>query len=80
MRKVLLLAIFLLIGTSSYAQTWVNDTKTLFDKNQAVVLTINVRTFAAVDNNRNGIIEPSKGEVKGSVVNAISILGFVTVI
>ncbi len=72
MRKVLLLAIFLLIGTSSYAQTWVNDTKTLFDKNQAVVLTINVRTFAAVDNNRNGIIEPSKGEVKGNFVNAIS--------
>ena len=72
MKKVFLLACILLIGSSSYAQTWVNDALTLFNKNQAVVLTINMRTFGAVDKDRNGIIQKKKGEVSGNFDNAIS--------
>ena len=51
---------------------WVNDLKTLFAKNQAIILAINIRTFNAVDKDDNDIIEPEKGEVSGNFVNAVN--------
>ncbi len=72
MKKVFLLACILLIGSSSYAQTWVNDALTLFKKNQAVVLTVNMRTFGAIDKDKNGIIQKKKGDAIGNFDNALS--------
>lgn len=72
MKKVLLLLAIILIGSSSSAQTWVNDARTLFNQNQAVVLTVNMRTFGAIDKNNDGIIQKKKGEVSGNFDNAIS--------
>ncbi len=50
---------------------WINDLKTLFTKNQAIILAVNIRSFNAVDKNGNDIIEIEKGETAGNFVNAI---------
>ena len=50
---------------------WINDLKTLFSRNQAIILAVNIRTFNAVDKNGNDIVEPEKGEVTGNFVNAV---------
>ena len=72
MKKVFVLFILFFAGTVSYAQSWVNDARTLFQNNRAVVLTVNLRNFAAVDNDGNGIIQPSKGDINGNFLNSIS--------
>ena len=49
---------------------WNNDLKNLFLKNQAIILAINIRSFNAVDKNKNDIIETDKGDIAGNFVNA----------
>lgn len=63
------------INTQSLASTdlyRVNDLRMLFAQNKAIIYVINIRTFNAKDNNNNDIIEPEKGDVSGSFVNAIN--------
>ena len=72
MKKLLLIICLLFYGSVSYASSWVNDTKTLFQSNRAVVLTVNLRNFAAVDNDMNGIIQTDRGDIKGDFINSIS--------
>lgn len=49
----------------------VNDLKTLFSENNAVIYAINIRTFNAKDLNNNDLIEPEKGETSGNFINAV---------
>ena len=66
------LAVFLFIPASfASVTTWINDLRTLFLSNNAVIYEINMRTFAAQDINKNGIIDISEGEESGNFLNAI---------
>lgn len=53
------------------ATAWVNDLKSLYTSNNAVIYAINIRTFNAKDTNNNGIIEENLGEERGTFLNAI---------
>jgi len=55
---------------SAFAYPWINDLKTLFISNKAIIYTINIRSFGAVDKNGNDIIEPWLGDAPGTFVNA----------
>ena len=50
---------------------WVNDLKSLFTSNNAIIYEVNIRTFNATENNNNGIIEEELGEQRGNFINAI---------
>lgn len=50
---------------------WMNDMRTVFARNQATILAINIRSFNAVDKNKNDIIEVEKGDTAGNFVNAV---------
>jgi len=59
--------------TNAYcADVWVNDLRTLFTNNAAIIYEINLRTFNAQDTNKNGIIDFDEGEESGNFLNAIS--------
>ena len=53
------------------AEVWVNDLRRLFTSNSAVIYEINLRTFAAQDTNKNGIIDFDEAEESGTFLNAI---------
>lgn len=53
------------------ATAWINDLKTLYQSNNAIIYAINIRTFNALDKNNNGIIEENLGEQRGNFLNAI---------
>lgn len=73
MKRVLiaLLMLFLSVNDVLAKDVWVNDLKTLFLSNNAVIYEINIRTFAAQDVNKDGIIDVSDGEESGNFLNAI---------
>lgn len=48
---------------------WHNDLKNLFLKNNAIIYTINLRTFSAKDKNGNELIDPD--EESGNFINAV---------
>ncbi len=50
---------------------WKNDLKDLFENNKAVIYAMVVRTFNAKDKDGDELIDPDKGEVKGTFMNAI---------
>ena len=70
-RKFLLLAfsLILTVNTVCAENIWINDLRNLFLSNNAIILGINIRTFAAQDNNKNGIID--EDEESGNFLNAI---------
>lgn len=51
---------------------WNNDLKTIFAKNEAIILAINIRSFNAQDLNNDDIIDINKGEISGNFINAIN--------
>ncbi len=57
------------IGSSAFADTYVNDLRSLFLNNKAIILAVNLRTFNAKDTDQNGLID--EGEEKGTFINAI---------
>lgn len=57
---------------------WVNDLRTLFISNRAVIYALNVRSFNARDNNKNDIIEIEQNEKRGTFLSAISRLDELT--
>lgn len=67
---VLLVTLFCSAKSFS-ANAWINDLRTLFLSNNAIIYAINVRTFNAKDTNKNGIIEEDLGEERGTFINAI---------
>ncbi|MDD3437058.1 MAG: hypothetical protein PHC64_07910 [Candidatus Gastranaerophilales bacterium] len=74
MKKPGILIFFILLFVSSkvFAENiWINDLKSLFLANNAVIYAINIRTFNASDRNKNGIIEEDLGEERGNFLNAI---------
>lgn len=74
MKKVLiwlLFAIFYVFGSSNASLAWVNDLRSLYQSNGAVIYAVNIRTFNAHDLNNNGIIEENLGEERGNFTNAI---------
>lgn len=73
MRIITFILFFLLSFQSALAAPlWVNDLRTLFISNKAVIYALNIRSFNAQDLNGNDIVEPELGEVSGNFINAIA--------
>lgn len=72
-KKLFLLLIMVLLTTSTtFAdEVWINDLRTLFVNNSAIIYEINLRTFNAQDTNTDGIIDLNEGEESGTFLNAI---------
>ncbi len=69
MKKLLTLLILVLgINTTSLAD---ENLREMFQNNNSVIYSLNLRTFNANDANGNGIIDFSLGETSGSFINAI---------
>jgi len=60
---------FLFTG-SIFAQNERANLKEQFKNNKAIIYTINIRNFAAVDKNGDGIINVADGDIKGTFLNA----------
>lgn len=68
----LIIFIFFIFSLKSFsAAAWVNDLRTLFLTNNAIIYAVNIRTFNAKDIDNNGIIEEKSGETSGNFLNAI---------
>ena len=67
MRRILFLGIVLLFSCTVQARENIRE---LFKNNEAVIYTINIRNFASVDKNSNGIIDVEKGEKIGTFLSA----------
>lgn len=75
MKKIiaLLLGVFTFSMNSAFAdRIWVNDLRTRFLNNSAIIMEVNPRTFNAHDGNRNGIIEPEEGDESSNFLNGVS--------
>lgn len=69
---LLICFLFLIVAQKAFCEeAWVNDFKSLFLSNSAIIYGINIRTFNAKDLNKNGIIEEELGEERGTFLNAI---------
>ena len=69
---ILIITIIFFAGCANSADVWVNDLKNLFSDNSAIIYEINMRTFSAIDTNKDGIIDFDDGEESGNFLNAIS--------
>lgn len=70
-KSLLILSMAFGFASPSNAEIWLNDTKTMFANNQAVVYAINIRSFNAYDKNGNDIIEVNNKENPGTFITAI---------
>ena len=68
--KRIVLSLFLLFCLCNYANAE-QTLREMFQNNEAVIYSLNLRTFNANDKNGNGIIDFSLGETSGSFINAI---------
>lgn len=66
---IVVLGVILCINNSSLAEEY--NLRSMFQNNEAIIYSLNLRTFNANDKNGNGIIEFSQGENSGSFINAI---------
>lgn len=71
LKRILLLAVSVMFTTNFACadNIWINDLRSLFLSNNAIILGVNIRTFAAQDTNKNGIID--EDEESGNFLNAI---------
>lgn len=68
----LILFISLIFAMKTFGATaWINDLRSVFLSNNAVIYAINIRTFNAKDKNNDGIIDVEAGEERGTFLNAI---------
>ncbi len=72
MKKLLISLFLVFFGTAVYADGFINDLRKLFAGNGAVIYAVNMRTFGAVDADKNGIIDLGEAEESGNFLNAIS--------
>ena len=71
-KLILCLIVMMFSAQCSFcADVWVNNLRRTFVNNSAVIYEINLRTFSAQDNDKDGIIDFTKGEESGNFVNAI---------
>ena len=72
-KKILisLILFFTCTGMSYSADNSSKSLREMFQNNEAVIYSVNLRTFNADDKNGNGIIEFSNGETSGSFINAV---------
>ncbi len=66
-----ILIIFAIFLASSCSLAEDKSLREMFQNNEAVIYSVNIRTFNANDTNGNGIIDFSLGETSGSFINAI---------
>ncbi len=66
-----LILFFLCSGMVYSADETTKSLREMFQNNEAVIYSVNLRTFNADDKNGNGIIEFSNGETSGSFINAV---------
>ena len=57
-------------GLQTVAQAERANLKEQFLNNDSIIYTINIRSFGAVDNNKDGLIDLSKGDIRGTFLNA----------
>lgn len=75
MKKSLALFISLLFFSMNSAfadRVWVNDLRTRFLNNSAIIMEVNPRTFNAHDTDGDGLIKKSETEESGTFLNGIS--------
>lgn len=69
----ILITVFSLWSLPSFAsEFWVNDLRTLFISNKAIIYALNIRNFNSLDKNGNDIIEINQNEKRGTFLNAVS--------
>ena len=68
MKNILIILGLVLLITSAQARDSIRET---FKNNRAVIYTINIRNFSAVDKDLDGIIDTNKGDIKGTFIGAI---------
>jgi len=75
MKRVLFLlfGVVLLGLNQAYAasKVWINDLRTTFLNNSAIIMEVNMRSFAALDTDGDDIIMKSQGEESGNFLNSI---------
>lgn len=69
--NTLILLTLLAFGTNVFAANSSRNLRTLYLTNNAIIYSVNIRTFNALDKNGNGIIEEKRGEQRGNFINAI---------
>ncbi len=70
-KSIIYFALMLLSSNPAIADNREKTAREMFQDNEAVIYSINIRSFNADDKNGNGIIEFSKGETSGSFINAV---------
>lgn len=66
MKKIIILGLVLLLN-SAFARDNIIE---LFKNNEAIIYTLNIRSFASIDKNLDGIIDINQGDIKGTFLNA----------
>lgn len=69
--KKIVIALVLILSFSNNSFAEEQSLRSMFQNNEAIIYSLNLRTFNASDKNGNGIIEFSQGENSGSFINAI---------
>lgn len=71
-RVLFLLVSACLMATSAMAdRLWINDLRTLFLNNSAIVLEVNPRSYFAIDKDGDGLISKKDGDISGNFLNSI---------
>ncbi|MCM1009391.1 MAG: alpha-amylase family glycosyl hydrolase [Fusobacterium sp.] len=69
----LLLGLFVFSMNSAFAdRVWINDLRTRFLNNSAIIMEINPRTFNAHDTDGDGLIKKADGDESGNFLNGIA--------
>ena len=67
-RKLVITALALsLLISQTYARENIRE---VFKNNEAVIYTLNIRNFGAIDKNLDGLIDETDGDIKGTFLNA----------
>ena len=69
LKNILYITTILMIGSCAFSQD--KNLRGMFQNNEAIIYSVNIRSFNANDTNGNGIIDFSLGETSGSFINAI---------
>lgn len=71
MKRIIILTIALFLNSFILTEAAPKKTtRELFKNNEAIIYTINIRNFGAVDKNLDGLINPLDGDIKGTFLNA----------
>ena len=69
MKKILIILELVLFCLPSFARDSIRET---FKNNAAIIYTVNIRNFASVDKDLDGLINTEKGDIKGTFLGAIN--------